>query len=151
MFLTSSMSNCGLINNGMVIFGIFFLGKITSWAYAVMSGLKNIFHLCAHSEILLRSSFNVFAEKVGSCTVENKEVSSENNLRIGAQFECLPLTTTLWYLSLRKLRKRLRSFSKIPIDTSLYSRPSCHTLSNALEISKKFPRTSSDGLWSKSA
>ena len=45
-----------------------------------MSGLDNIFHLCAHSEILLRSSFNIFAEIVGSCTVENKEVSPANNL-----------------------------------------------------------------------
>ena len=45
-----------------------------------MSGLNNIFHLCAHSEILLRLSFNIFAERVGSCTVENKEVLSANNL-----------------------------------------------------------------------
>ena len=45
-----------------------------------MSGLNNIFHLCAHSEIVLRSSFNIFEGRVGSCTVENKEVSSANYL-----------------------------------------------------------------------
>ena len=45
-----------------------------------MSGLNNIFHLCANSEILLRLSFNIFAERIGSFTVENKEVSSANNL-----------------------------------------------------------------------
>ena len=78
MYLTSSMRNWGLIeiNNGVVIF----LEKITSWTCLVMSGLNNIFNLCAHSEILLRSLFNIFAERVESCTVENKEVSSANNL-----------------------------------------------------------------------
>ena len=45
-----------------------------------MSGLNEIFHLCVHSEILLRSSFNTFAERVGLYIVENKEVSSANNL-----------------------------------------------------------------------
>ena len=45
-----------------------------------MSGLNNIFHLCAHSEIVLRSSFNIFEGRVGSCTVESKEVSSANYL-----------------------------------------------------------------------
>ena len=45
-----------------------------------MSGLNNIFHLCAHSEILLRSSFNIFAERVGSCAIENKEVLSASYL-----------------------------------------------------------------------
>ena len=44
-----------------------------------MSGVNNIFHLCAHSEVLLRWSFNNFAERVGSCTIGNKEVSSANN------------------------------------------------------------------------
>ena len=45
-----------------------------------MPGLNNVFHLCGHPEILLRSLFNIFAERVGSCTVENKEVLSANNL-----------------------------------------------------------------------
>ena len=81
MFLTSSMCNWGFIeiNNRVAIFGIS-PWKSTSWACLVMSGLNNIFHLCAYSEILLRSSFNIFAERVESCTVENKEVSSANNL-----------------------------------------------------------------------
>ena len=52
----------------------------------------------------------------------------------------------VWYLSLRKLRNRLRRFPEIPIHSSLYGRPSCHTLPNAFEISKKFPRNSSDVL-----
>ena len=71
--------------------------------------------------------------------------------RIGAQSESWPLRTTLWCLSLRKLRNRFSRFPDIPRDSNFYSNPSCHTFSNAFEISKKWPLTSSDGLWSKFA
>ena len=71
--------------------------------------------------------------------------------RIGAQSESWPLRTTLWCVSLRKLQNGFRSFPDIPRDSSLYSNPSCHILSNTFEISKKLPLTSSDGFWSKSA
>ena len=71
--------------------------------------------------------------------------------RIGAESESWPLITTLWCLLLRKLQNRFRSFPYIPRDSSLYSNPSCHTLLNSFEISKKLPVTSSAGLWSKSA
>ena len=37
----------------------------------------------------------------------------------------------------------------MPIDSSLQSKPSCQTLSNALDISKKTDLTSRDGLQSK--
>ena len=37
------------------------------------------------------------------------------------------------------MRNRIRTFPEIPIDSSLYKRPSCHTMSNTFEISKKFP------------
>ena len=45
-----------------------------------MSGLRDTFHLNAHSNIFLRSSFNKFAHFDKSYTIENNEVSSANNL-----------------------------------------------------------------------
>ena len=39
----------------------------------------------------------------------------------------------------------------MPIDSSLQSTPSCQTLSNALDISKKTDLTSRDGLQSKAS
>ena len=128
---------------------------------------------------ILRSSFNKFADSDKSHTVENNEVSSANNLTddskfpgrllmyikkssspnidpwgtpasTGTHLECCPLRTTLCCLSLRKLWNNLSKFPEIPKVSSLYKRLSCQTLSNALEISRKRPITSSDGLWSKS-
>ena len=37
----------------------------------------------------------------------------------------------------------------MPRISSLYKRPLCQTLSNALEMSRKVPLTSSGGLWLK--
>ena len=51
-----------------------------------MSGLNNIFHLKAHSDIFLRSSFNKFADSDKLYTVENNEVSSANNLADDSKF-----------------------------------------------------------------
>ena len=51
-----------------------------------MSGLNIIFHLNAHSDILLRSSFNKFADSDKLYTVENNEVSSANNLADDSKF-----------------------------------------------------------------
>ena len=39
----------------------------------------------------------------------------------------------------------------MPLDSSLQSKPSCQTLSNALDISKKTDLTSRDGLQSKAS
>ena len=52
----------------------------------VVSGLNVIFHLKAHSDIFLRSSFNEFADSDKSYTVENNEVSSANNLVDDSKF-----------------------------------------------------------------
>ena len=71
--------------------------------------------------------------------------------RTGDQLEHWPLSTTLWNLLFRKLLRRLRRFPDIPICSSLNINPSCHTLSNAFDISKKFALTSRVGLWSKLA
>ena len=71
--------------------------------------------------------------------------------RTGDQFEDWQLRTTLWNLSLRKLWKSVGKLPEIPTVSSLYSNPSCQTLSKAFEISKKLALTSSEGLWSKSA
>ena len=57
-----------------------FFKKTTSWACFVGSRLKAIFHCSAHRRILSRSSLSVFAVSDGSETIENKEVSSVNNL-----------------------------------------------------------------------
>ena len=51
-----------------------------------MSGLNNIFHLKAHSNIFLRSSFNKFADSDKLYTVENNEVSSADNLADDSKF-----------------------------------------------------------------
>ena len=67
------------------------------------------------------------------------------------QFEHWPLRTTLWNQLFRKLLRRFKRFPDILIRSSLNSKPSCHTLSNALDISKKFAPTSRLGLWSKLA
>ena len=53
---------------------------MTSWTCLVISGLKRISNLKSHSDIFLRSSFDKFADPDESYTVENKEVSSANNL-----------------------------------------------------------------------
>ena len=51
-----------------------------------MSELNNFFHLKAHSDIFLRSSFNKFADSDKSYTVEYNEVSSANNLADDSKF-----------------------------------------------------------------
>ena len=57
----------------------------------------------------------------------------------GAHLECWPLKTTLHSLSPGKLWNNLGKFSEIPNISSLYKRPSCQTLSNALEIWRQIP------------
>ena len=68
----------------------------------------------------------------------------------GAHMECWPLRTTLCCLLLKKLSNNLSKLPEIPIVSSLKMRPSCHTLSKALEISRKLLLTSRDGHSSKS-
>ena len=56
----------------------------------------------------------------------------------------VPSITTLCFLSARKLDKMFIASSSIPILFNLNIRPSCHTLSNALLISRKTARISWD-------
>ena len=53
-----------------------FLENITSRACLLISGLNDIFHLCAHSDIFCRSLFNTSAEVLLLCTTENRKASS---------------------------------------------------------------------------
>ena len=75
MYCPISLSNWSIIKIGSWIIKI-----ITSCAYITTFGLKIFFHFYAHSEIFLRSAFISPADNGGSQTVENKEVSSANNL-----------------------------------------------------------------------
>ena len=56
-----------------------------------------------------------------------------------SQDECWPFGTTRCFL--QKI-KSCKSFKRLPFWFSLRSKPSCHTLSKALDISKKNPLTS---------
>ena len=123
--------------------------------------------ICLPSEIFFfRSLSSWLAEILGSCTVENNDVSSANSSTVDCKFsgrsfiyirksngpkielwgtpastddqlEHWPLSTIRWNLLLKKLLSRLRRFPEIPICSSLNSNPSCHTLPKAFEISKK--------------
>ena len=53
------------------------------------------------------------------------------------------------YLLLKKFSTNFKKFPLIPMHLSLYNKPQCHTLSNALEISRKTPLTSKLELASK--
>ena len=65
------------------------------------------------------------------------------------QLEVFRFNTTPWYLSDKKLSISINKSQIMPLRLSLYISPSCHTLSNALEISRNTPRTSREGLQSK--
>ena len=122
--------------------------KTISCACLDKSGLKSIFHWNAHSEILLKSSFNCFADKSTSWRTEKMDVSSakcfviddkfllrsliyikkKRNHKmepygipaiIGNHVEDWPLSNTLWYLLLRKLSINFNRGPDIPIDLVL--------------------------------
>ena len=65
-----------------------------------------------------------------------------------AQDEDWPFKTTLWYLFFKKFSINFNGVSDIPNDLILYINPLCQTLSKALEMSKKIPLTSKEGLQS---
>ena len=56
--------------------------------------------------------------------------------------EYFPFSATCFFLFDKKLVIKFRSFPDIPFYYNLYVRPLCHTLSNALEISRKTHLTS---------
>ena len=66
--------------------------------------------------------------------------SNDDQLNNGHQ---VPLSETYY---LKKLLRRLRRFPDIPICSCLNSNPSCHTLSNVLDISRKFALISMVGI-----
>ena len=156
----------------------FFLEKKISCACLVRSGLNYIFHWYAESCIFNRSLLSVEAEVFTQFTMLHREVSSAKSLTskfspsgrsftymrknsgpntdpcgtpplIDSQLEIWPFKTTLWFLLWRNDLIRWRAFPFIPLLLSLYKRPSCQTLSNAFDKSRKTPRTSREGLASK--
>ena len=58
------------------------------------------------------------------------------------QDECWQFKTTRCFLDFKKYFKSSSNLPEMPFSWSLNIRPSCHTLSNALHISKNTPRTS---------
>ena len=139
---------------------------MTSWACLLGSGLKLIFHWKAQSLIFFKSLFSSFTEVVVSCFTEHRDVSSANSFALedkspdksfmyiknnnGPKMEPwgMPAVTfrysdvcrlrrALCFLSLKKLDKRSKKLPDIPLCDNLKRRPLCHTLSKALEISKK--------------
>ena len=122
------------------MFLVVILLKMTSWACFVGSWLKLIFHWKAHSFISFRSLFRLLAVLSGTLTVENRVLSSANNLgllwRLSdkslmymrnksgpniepwgipaltlAQVELWPLRITLCFLFFKKSVKRLNKLS----------------------------------------
>ena len=59
---------------------LLFLEKSNYIACLFGSGLKNIFHCCAHDSLSIRSWFNSDADTLGSVTIENNDVLSAKNL-----------------------------------------------------------------------
>ena len=143
-----------------------FLLKMTSWACLLGSRLKLIFYWKAQSLSFFKSLFSSFAEVVMSCVTENRDASSANNFALedrapdksfmyiknnnGPKMEpwrtpavtfCYsdvwPLRRTLCFLWLKELDKRSKRLSDIPFCDNLKRRPLGHTLSKALEMSKK--------------
>ena len=55
---------------------------------------------------------------------------------------CVPLRTTLCFLFLRKSSKIFSKLPDMPFCFNWKKRPSCHTLSNAFDISRNTPRIS---------
>ena len=58
-----------------------------------------------------------------------------------AQEEVYPLRTTLCFLFLKKIDKRFKKLLDMPFYFNLKVRPSCHTLSKALDMSRNTLRT----------
>ena len=74
---------------------------------------------------------------------EDPKLIPETHLRLHLSMKKLiHLKVTLCFLSFKKSDKTLSSLPEIPFCFSLKIIPSCHTLSNAFEISRKTPLTS---------
>ena len=124
-----------------------------------------------HRFIFGKSLFKSRAEVLLSWITGNKDVSSANSLAFednpsdksliyikningpsiepwatpalkSGLSETCPFNKTLCFLFLRKSHKRLSKLPDIPFHFSLKIGPSCQTLSNAFNISRKTPITS---------
>ena len=62
-----------------------------------------------------------------------------------SQLEHFPFKTILCFRFARKLLSKANRLLHIPLLSRLYRRPSCHTLSNAFQKSKKIERVSKLG------
>ena len=69
--------------------------------------------------------------------------------RTDFQIDDWPLKTTRWHLLFKNDLISLKRLPLIPLLFSLYMWPSCQALSNALDRSRKTPRTSNKGLASE--
>ena len=129
------------------------------------SGWKLIFQWIAQLLILFKSLFKGFAEVLTFCTMEKRDGSYAKNLAVVdrlsdrslmwiknnsdpsmepwgtpgsilTQGEACPFKITCCFLKLRKSVIIFKILSDIPFCFNLNMRPSCQTLSNALDISK---------------
>ena len=141
---------------------------MTSWACLLGSGLNLIFHWKAQLLIFIKSLLRSFAVEFILWITEKREVASANNLgfedkpsdksliwirknnapridfwgtltSILVQDECCPFKTTFCFLWYKKWVITYKRLPNIPCYFNLKRRPSCQTLSNALDISKKTP------------
>ena len=137
------------------------------------SGLKLIFHWNAQLFIFAKSLFRSRAEVLLSWITENKDVSSTKSLAFednpdkslihirnnnGQRMESwgtpaltsdqpgLVHLTKLFVLHFSKSHKRFSTLPDVPFCFNLKMRSSCQTLSNAFDISRKTPLTSSNDL-----
>ena len=154
--------------------GFFFHEKKVFWDCFEALGLNNIFHLHPHCHILDRSSLRDSDKELTSWTTEKIEVLSAKSLTFEVSpsgksliktknnkgprtepcrtpalicdyFEVWTLRRTLWGLSDKNESISPKYFPHTPIRLSLYKRPPCQTLSNALDKCRKTPFTSNDG------
>ena len=165
-FWESNLLTGNLLKNVLGwIFPIVFLLKMTSWACFVGSGLKLIFHWKSELFISFRLVFRLLAVLSGPLTVENRYVSSANNLSLHwwssgnslmyiwnksgpnielwgtpamilTEDELWSLRITLCFLFFQKSVKRLNKFPEVALRLCLWIIPSCYTLSKAFEMSR---------------
>ena len=81
MFLWVSLRHSSIVENHRSIRVLFIVRlNATSWACLQATRLKIIFHWKAQSVICFKSSFSSPADTLISRIIENKDVSSANNL-----------------------------------------------------------------------
>ena len=139
---------------------------MTSIACLLMSGLNSIFHCPAQLVILSKSSVSCSCVSCIFRTLIKRDESSAKSRMfddilsvrslmyirkrsgprtdpcgtpdwMDSQDDSMPFKTTLCLRLLRKSDMSAQSWPSMPLLLSLNNKPSCHTLSNALEMSRK--------------